>query len=66
MAYNNLSTGLSGALAALIFGVILTNLTKGTFMALFIVSAILFLAGGVVFAVKVPQKELDARVKGTK
>jgi MFS family permease len=66
MAYNNLSTGLSGALAALIFGVILTAMTKGTFMVLFIVSAILFLAGGVVFAVKVPQKELDARVKGTK
>jgi len=66
MAYNNLSTGLSGALAALIFGVILTTLTKGTFMALFIISAILFLAGGVVFAVKVPQKELDARIKGVK
>jgi len=66
MAYNNLSTGLSGALAALIFGVILTTLTKGTFMVLFIISAILFLAGGVVFAVKVPQKELDARIKGTK
>ena len=66
MAYNNLSTGLSGALAALIFGVILTTLTKGTFMALFIISAILFLVGGVVFAVKVPQKELDSRIKGTK
>jgi len=66
MAYNNLSTGLSGALAALIFGVILTAMTKGTFMALFIVSAILFMAGGVVFAVKVPQKELDARVNGAK
>lgn len=66
MAYNNLSTGLSGALAALIFGVILTTLTKGTFMALFFISAILFLVGGVVFAFKVPQKELDARTKGAK
>jgi len=35
-------------------------------MALFIISAILFLVGGVVFAVKVPQKELDSRIKGTK
>jgi MFS family permease len=63
MAYNNLSTGLSGALAGLIFGVILLNLTRSTFMALFIISAILFLLGGIVFAVKVTQREIDARTQ---
>ena len=66
MAYNNLSTGLSGALASLIFGVILVTMTKTTFVLLFIISAILFLVGGIVFAIKVPQKELDARTKGAK
>jgi MFS family permease len=64
MAYSNLSTGLSGALAGLIFGVLLVTLTRTTFMALFVISAIFFLLGGIVFAVKVPQKELDARIKG--
>ena len=63
MAYNNLSTGLSGALASLIFGVILVTMNKTTFMLLFIISAILFFLGGIVFLVKVPQKEIDARVK---
>jgi MFS family permease len=66
MAYNNLSTGLSGALAALIFGLLLITMTKTTFMVLFVVSAIFFLMGGIVFLVKVPQKELDARIKGPK
>jgi MFS family permease len=60
MAYNNLSTGLSGGIAALIFGVLLINMTKTTFMFLFVISAFLFLAGGVVFATKVSQKELEA------
>lgn len=63
MAYNNLSTGLSGALSSLIFGVLLITMTKTTFMYLFIISAILFLIGGLVFYVKVPQKELDARIQ---
>lgn len=63
MAYNNLSTGLSGALSGLVFGVILITLTRTTFMALFIISAFLFLAGGIVFAIKVPQKEIDARIR---
>jgi MFS family permease len=63
MAYNNLSTALSGALAGLIFGVILVTLTRATFMALFIISAFLFLLGGIVFAFKVPQKEIDARIQ---
>ncbi|KAF0107910.1 MAG: hypothetical protein FD146_1208 [Anaerolineaceae bacterium] len=64
MAYNNLSAGLSGAFASLIFGVLLITMTKTTFMYLFIISAIFFLMGGIVFAVKVPQKELDARING--
>lgn len=63
MAYNNLSTGLSGALSSLIFGVLLVTMTKTTFMLLFVVSAVFFLLGGIVFAVKVPQKEIDARIK---
>lgn len=61
MAYNNLSTGLSAALSSLIFGVLLVNLTRTTFMVLFIVSALLFFAGGVVFARKVSQEALDDR-----
>jgi MFS family permease len=64
MAYNNLSTGLSGALASLIFGVLLVTMTRTTFMILFIVSAFLFLAGGILFAIKVSQKELEARIEG--
>ena len=64
MAYNNLSTGLSGALAGLIFGVILVDLTRTAFMVLFMVSAFLFLIGGIVFSVKVPQKEIASRLKG--
>jgi MFS family permease len=64
MAYNNLSTGLSGAFASLIFGVLLITMTRTTFMYLFIISAIFFLMGGIVFAVKVPQKELDTRING--
>jgi len=60
MAYNNLSTGLSGAISGLVFGVILVTLTRDTFMALFFISAVLFLVGGIVFAIKVPQKEIDA------
>jgi MFS family permease len=63
MAYNNLSTGLSGALSSLIFGVLLVTMTKTTFMYLFVISAILFLIGGIVFFIKVPQRELDARIK---
>jgi len=61
MAYNNLSTGLSGAIVSLIFGVLLVTMTRTTFMWVFIISAFFFLMGGIVFAVKVPQKELEAR-----
>jgi MFS family permease len=60
MAYNNLATGLSGAIAGLVFGFILVTLARDTFMALFVISAALFLAGGIIFAIKVPQKEIDA------
>ncbi len=60
MAYNNISTGLSGALSALIFGVLLINLNRTAFMYLFIISAILFFIGGIVFSAKVSQVELDA------
>jgi MFS family permease len=65
MAYNNLSTGLSGALASLIFGVLLVNMTRTTFIYLFIISAFLFLIGGIVFSIKVSQKELDAQFKAS-
>ena len=64
MAYNNLSTGLSGALVSLIFGVLLITMTKATFMGLFVVSSIFFFLGGIVFLIKVPQSELDARIMG--
>jgi len=61
MAYNNLSTGLSGALASVIFGVLLVNMTRTAFMYLFMISAILFLVGGMLFSAKVSQEELDAQ-----
>ena len=63
MAYNNLSTGLSGALSSLIFGLLLVNMTKTTFTYLFIISAILFALGGIVFSLKVSQNALDARLE---
>jgi MFS family permease len=66
MAYNNLSTGISGALAGLVFGFILITLTRTTFTALFVISAFLFLLGGIIFAVKVPQKAIDARIEAAK
>jgi predicted membrane channel-forming protein YqfA (hemolysin III family) len=59
MAYNNLSTGLSGALTGLVFGVILITMTRTTFILLFIIPGVLFLVGGIIFAIKVPQKEND-------
>ncbi len=63
MAYNNLTTGLSGAFSSLIFGVLLISMTKTAFMNLFVISAIFFLLGGIVFQMKVPQKALDERIK---
>ena len=63
MAYNNLATGMSGAIAGLVFGVVLVTLTRETFMALFIISAVLFLAAGIFFAVKVRPRDIDAQIK---
>lgn len=59
MAYHNLSTGLAGALASLFFGFTLASMNRAGFMTLFVASALLFLAGGLVFRFKVPQEELD-------
>lgn len=61
MAYNNLATGVSGALSALVFGFLLIEVNRATFMALFIASAFFFLSGAMVMALKVSQKELNAR-----
>ena len=63
MAYNNLSTGLSGGIASLIFGLLLVNLTRTTFSYVFIISAILFAIGGTIFSLKVSQKALDAHLQ---
>jgi MFS family permease len=63
MAYNNLSTGLSGGITALIFGVLLVNLNRTTFTYVFIIMAIFFLVGSLVFSNKVSQKELEAGFK---
>jgi predicted membrane channel-forming protein YqfA (hemolysin III family) len=35
---------------------------RSTFMLVFIISAIMFLLGGILFMIKVPQKELDVRI----
>ncbi len=63
MAYNNLSTGFSGALASLVFGAVLTNVTKTGFLVLFILSAALFLAGGLLYLIKVPQNVPPSQLK---
>ncbi len=59
MAYNNLSTGLSGGIAALIGGILLVNMTRTSFMFFFIITAIFFMLGAMVFATRVSQKELE-------
>jgi MFS family permease len=66
MAYANLATGLSGAISGLVFGLILIEITKTGFIILFVVAALLFLAGGLVFHFKVPQLELDRHLKTDK
>ncbi len=63
MAYNNISTGFSGALASLVFGAVLTQATKTGFLILFILSALLFLAGGVVYLIKVPRNVPASQLK---
>jgi MFS family permease len=65
MAYNNISTGLSGALSSLIFGILLAQMNRTTFTYLFIISAILFLAGGIVFSKRVTQNALEARFEAS-
>ncbi len=65
MAYNNLSTGVSGAVASLLFGALLNMsgaATVASFTNLLIVTAIFYLAGAVVFQIKVSQKELDKHI----
>jgi MFS family permease len=62
MAYNNLSTALSGALASLIFGLILIDMTRTAVMWLFLVSAVFFLLGGIIFVLKVSQRELAQKI----
>ncbi len=61
MAYSNLSAGMAGAVASLGFGLVLTEIDRTGFMTLFIVSAALFVAGGALFLVKVPARELEAQ-----
>ncbi len=63
MAYTNLSTGFSSAMASLFFGVILTDISKTGFVMLFIISGLLFFSGGLVFLVKVPQRVLARLLK---
>jgi MFS family permease len=59
MAYNNLSTALSGSLASLVFGLILFHLDRTSFTWLFFVSGLFFLAGSMIFAAKVTPTALD-------
>jgi MFS family permease len=63
MAYNNISTGLSGALSSLVFGILLAQLTRTTFEYLFILSAILFLVGALVFSKRVTQDAVEERLQ---
>jgi MFS family permease len=63
MAYNNISTSLSGALSSLVFGVLLAQLTRTTFEYLFILSAILFLVGALVFSKRVTQDAVEERLQ---
>jgi MFS family permease len=61
MAYNNMTTALPSAFAPLLFGVIL-NLggasTPTSFVTLLLVAACFYLFGGLVFGLKVTQKDL--------
>ncbi len=63
MAYNNLATGFSSALASLVFGAILTDVSKTGFTLLFVLSALLFFSSGLVFLVKVLQKEPEKQLQ---
>jgi MFS family permease len=65
MSYNNLSTGVSGAVSSLLFGAIL-NLrgvaTASSFVTLLLLAAAFYLLGAIVFQVRLPQKALDNRL----
>jgi Na+/melibiose symporter-like transporter len=50
-------------LPALIFGILLTQLTRTTFEYLFILSAILFLVGALVFSKQVTQDAVEERLQ---
>jgi MFS family permease len=66
MAYSNLSTGVSGAVSSLLFGAILNMrgaATAESFILLLVVAAVFYLLGGIVFQMRVPQKELDERIR---
>jgi len=68
MAYNNLTTGVSGAFSSLLFGAILNMqgaATPASFVILLVVAAAFYLVGGFVFQIKVSQVELDKRLKHT-
>jgi MFS family permease len=59
MAYNNLSTALSGSLASLLFGLILFHLDRASFTHLFFVSGLFFLGGSMIFTFKVTPAALE-------
>ncbi len=58
MAYNNVATSLSGAFSSLAFGLVLTSIDREGFVTLFLATAALFVAGGALFLVKAPEREL--------
>jgi MFS family permease len=59
MAYQNLTTALSGSLASLVFGLILVNLNRTSFTHVFFVSGLFFLAGSILFHFKVTSATLE-------
>ncbi len=66
MAYSNLSTGVSGAVSSLLFGAILNMrgaATAESFILLLLIAAVFYLLGGIVFQTRVPQRELDGRIR---
>jgi MFS family permease len=66
MAYGNLSTGVSGAVSSLLFGAILNMrgaATAESFTLLLLVAAVFYMLGGIVFQMRVPQRELDERIR---
>jgi MFS family permease len=64
MAYNNVATGLSGAVSSLAFGLVLTTIDRRGFETLFVITAVLFVSGGAVFLLKAPERELRAHAGG--